>query len=221
MANVKNNLAAQETKRKLIEAAGEVFAEYGFERATIKQITDRAGASLAAVNYHFSDKHELYYQVIRHSHQTVASAMAMVKDLSPQLSPEQRLRAFIGALLGNMLDPSLPKWQGLLLWREMQQPTAATERLISETFCDCTGSIEGLIAALVSRPIPHRELRLVVESVLGQCLFHVHHQEFHRRLFPDIPPAAERVSELADHIAAFSVAAIHCLYGRPPRATGL
>ena len=31
MANVKNNAAAQDTKRRLIEAAGQVFAEVGFD----------------------------------------------------------------------------------------------------------------------------------------------------------------------------------------------
>ncbi len=65
MANVKNNTATQETRRRLLTAAGEVFAERGFHDATIKQITDRAGASLASVNYHFSDKAELYAAVIR------------------------------------------------------------------------------------------------------------------------------------------------------------
>ena len=59
MANVKNNAAAQETRRRLLAAAGEVFAEAGFHAATVKVITDRAGASVAAVNYHFRDKAEL------------------------------------------------------------------------------------------------------------------------------------------------------------------
>src|SRR5476651_2466907 len=65
MANVKNNSASQETRRRLLQAAGEVFAERGFHAATIKDITDRAGASLASVNYHFRDKSELYAAVLR------------------------------------------------------------------------------------------------------------------------------------------------------------
>src|SRR5579871_3621280 len=65
MANVKNNSEKQETRRRLLEAAGEVFADRGFHAATIKEITDRAGASLASVNYHFTDKAELYAAVLR------------------------------------------------------------------------------------------------------------------------------------------------------------
>jgi len=212
MANVKDNCSAKETKRRLIDAAGAVFAEKGFERATIKDITTRAGVSLAAVNYHFSDKNELYYQCIRHAHETATGSVEMVKTLPADMPAAQKLRVFIKALLKDMLDPSLPKWHGILVWREMQQPTAATERLMSETFCGCCDTLQDLIRELVNRPISEEQLDLIVESILGQCLFHVHHQEFNARIFPEDPPAYERVDVLADHIANFSLGAIACLF---------
>jgi AcrR family transcriptional regulator len=48
--------AEEKTRDKILDAAGEVFAEHGFEGATIRAITERAGANVAAVNYHFRDK---------------------------------------------------------------------------------------------------------------------------------------------------------------------
>lgn len=212
MANVKDNVAAKETKRRLMDAAGAVFAERGFERATIKQITTRAGVSMAAVNYHFSDKNELYYQVIRHAHEMTGGAVDLIKEFPPAMPPPQRLRVFIRALLGDMLNPELPEWHGILLWREMQQPTAPTERLLSETFCACSDGMESLIAALVHRPIPRDQLRLIGESVIGQILFHVLHQEMQTLLYPDVPPAHARIDTLANHIADFSLAAVDSLF---------
>ena len=38
------------TRRRLLEAAGEVFAEHGFRAATVQEICRRADANIAAVN---------------------------------------------------------------------------------------------------------------------------------------------------------------------------
>src|SRR5258705_8518020 len=53
----------ENTREKILSAAGEVFAEQGFEGATIRAITERAGVNVAAVNYHFRDKAELFTRV--------------------------------------------------------------------------------------------------------------------------------------------------------------
>ena len=57
-------IARDTTKVKLLEAAGEEFADKGFERATIRGICERAGANIAAVNYHFGDKEQLYARAV-------------------------------------------------------------------------------------------------------------------------------------------------------------
>ena len=56
------------TKTRLLEAAGEEFAEKGFEVARVRSICERAGANLAAVNYHFGDKEQLYVQAVLEAH---------------------------------------------------------------------------------------------------------------------------------------------------------
>lgn len=46
----------QDTQEKLLDAAEELFAEDGINRASLRAITSRAGANLASVNYHFGSR---------------------------------------------------------------------------------------------------------------------------------------------------------------------
>ena len=51
-------------RNDLLDAAEQLFAEKGFEKTTIRDITDHLGVRLAAVNYHFDSKHNLLQEMI-------------------------------------------------------------------------------------------------------------------------------------------------------------
>ena len=52
--------AGERAREQLLEAAGEVFAEKGYGRATSKEICERAGMNSASVNYYFAGVEPLY-----------------------------------------------------------------------------------------------------------------------------------------------------------------
>ena len=54
----------RKTVAKILDAAGEVFCAFGFHGASIRDVTQKAGVNLAAVNYHFRDKKSLYCAVL-------------------------------------------------------------------------------------------------------------------------------------------------------------
>lgn len=55
-----------ETQQKILRAAEVEFADNGLSGASIRNITSRAGVNVAAVNYHFGSKNELFKQMVRH-----------------------------------------------------------------------------------------------------------------------------------------------------------
>jgi AcrR family transcriptional regulator len=55
---------AHDTKSKILDAAEELFMEHGFEATSLRLITTAAGANLAAANYHFGSKEELFQAVL-------------------------------------------------------------------------------------------------------------------------------------------------------------
>jgi AcrR family transcriptional regulator len=53
------------TKERILGAAETLFAQRGFDGASLRQLTSAAGVNLAAVNYHFGSKEKLVEQVFR------------------------------------------------------------------------------------------------------------------------------------------------------------
>src|SRR5437660_735631 len=55
---------AKDTKDRILDAAESLFLDHGFEATSLRQITAAAGVNLAAVNYHFGSKEELFQAVL-------------------------------------------------------------------------------------------------------------------------------------------------------------
>src|ERR1043166_877410 len=91
---------SRDTRQRLLEVAGEVFAERGFRDATIQEICRRADANIAAVHYHFGDKEELYRTVIQYAEERAAESA----DVAPDAPAEKRLRAHIESFLVRLFD---------------------------------------------------------------------------------------------------------------------
>ncbi|MEO7050154.1 MAG: TetR/AcrR family transcriptional regulator [Rhodanobacter sp.] len=53
-----------DTRKRLLEATEWLFIESGYDAMSLRHITARAGANLAAVNYHFGSKEALMHEVL-------------------------------------------------------------------------------------------------------------------------------------------------------------
>src|SRR5262249_39562826 len=145
-----------ETRQRLLEAAGEVFAKHGFRDATIREICEKAKANVAAVNYHFGDKEELYASVFDYAR---TCAVAQFDGLVAQTtSPEARLRTFVHAVLTRFFDEGRPAWLGKLVAQEMIEPTKALDSLINAQIRPNSERLRALVRELVGPEIDEQEL---------------------------------------------------------------
>ncbi len=104
--------ARTETRQRLLEAAGEVFAERGFRNTTIREICRRAQANLAAVNYHFGDKERLYAAVMEYAQDWALAKYPLAQGESRDIPAPERLRAFVRYLLFSVLTRAPPPGWG-------------------------------------------------------------------------------------------------------------
>ena len=59
----KQELRSEETKRNILNAAGALFAEKGFDAVTMREIAKKAGCSHTAIYIYFTDKEALLHQL--------------------------------------------------------------------------------------------------------------------------------------------------------------
>ena len=194
------------TKSRLLEGAGEEFAEKGFELARVRAICDRAGANLAAINYHFGDKEHLYVEVLREAHRCGLDPQE--KRFDPGLSPAERLRAFIHHFLDRVLAMNQPDdWQHRLMLREMLSPTPFSEVLVREMIRPRFEFMQGLMREICPEA-DDRRLNALVFSVIGQCLHYKMARRVTERLIGEEGYRALDLDYLTNHITAFCLAAL-------------
>ena len=194
----------EDTSERIIAAAGAAFAERGFRGTTIRQITTRAGVNVAAVNYYFRDKEELYLRVLREAKQ--CAAQIAIDDLEG--TPEERVGRFIERFVHHLLDPERPAWHGRVLALEMSDPTPALDVIIRELTAPVYRSIRALIGEALQGAATPAELDLFAGSIIGQCVFYSHSRPIVEQLALDLAAAPDRVARIAAHITAFSLAGL-------------
>jgi AcrR family transcriptional regulator len=192
------------TRGKLLEIAGQVFAERGFQATTIREICAGAGANVAAVNYHFGDKLGLYTEVLQQSVRA-AQLLAVHNALDQNISPEDMLRALIRARLRSINGKDLPDWHSRLLAHELAQPTPALRQLIDKVTRPIYKRLLELIGGMISLPSNDDNTRLCAISVVGQVLAYVLPGPLLTEIWPELRMTPDQVERIADHIADFSV----------------
>lgn len=191
------------TRAKLVDAAGVVFAESGYQGATVREICARAGVNIALVNYYFGDKLELYAEVLRES---IGSLRNEIKALESGLPPEAAARDLIHATLQRMFRAGRPGWHYQLMVHEIAQPTPAMENVINETMKPLYNRFRGLIGVMLALPPDHDKVRLCTHSVIAQIVHYAKAQYVNSLLWPELEMTPDRVAQIGNHIADFSLA---------------
>jgi AcrR family transcriptional regulator len=192
------------TKARIIEAAGVVFAEKGYEAATVRDICKRAGANLAAINYHFGDKHALYIEAVKSAHRARVEQLPLPK-WAPDTRAIDRLRSFIRTLLGRMLSNSGSAWRNELMLREMMSPNSACEALVKDFIRPDFESLLGVLSELLPTDTPEEKRHLVAFSIVGQCLHYRIALPVVRLLISPEEYGTYGLDKLAEHILSFTL----------------
>ena len=203
------------TRRRLVEAAGEVFAERGFRDATVGEICQRAGANQAAISYHFGGKDELYAAAWKAAFDHALDVYPADGDLGPDAGAEARLHALVSSLVHRILDNGRLGHAGRILTMEMMNPTESIAQVRSEAIAPFHELVRSIVSELLGERATDNTVTFTVMSIIHQCLA----LGFRAGRFPAferyLELAAADVDALARHIATFSLGGIEALKREP------
>jgi AcrR family transcriptional regulator len=222
-----------DTRQRLLEAAGEVFAEKGYQAATVREICSRAGANLAAVNYYFGDKQRLYVEVVNYAHR--GHGEQPLPEFPPETPSAEKLWGFVEHMLVGSEVQECPSWGRRLMMREMAEPSEACGALVDAFVRPKAELLGRILAELLPPDTSPADRHLIAYSIVGQCLFHRMHRPIALALSGEELYRSFNTAWLADHITRFTLAAIgrgvplggtgvspvlHSRHGQDTRATG-
>src|SRR5262249_2119669 len=191
-------------RERLLEAAGEIFAEKGFKGATVREIIDRAGVNIAAVNYYFRDKERLYIEAVKNAACVDPNEPEPPLSWTPSTPPAAKLAGTHPFPPPKFLHPSRPEWMSRLIMRELTQPSEACTELVREYIEPRSKILLGVVRELLPPGTPPRRIFLTAFSIVGQCHFYASHKPIIRLLIGEDEYQRLDLTTLAEHITQFT-----------------
>ena len=200
----------RETRRRLLNAACEIFAEKGYRNAKVVEICERARANVASVNYYFGNKASLYAETWRYTFQQFEKRIFWESEDG---SPQERLRAHILTLMKNFNLKGKMGYFIRLYLMEIANPTGLIQDAWRELIAPKRKKLHDIIRELIGPDTDEQSVLFCELSIASQCriLLTIKHIDLEYLLGQPLEP--ELIQRLADHIVEFSLAGIHAVGG--------
>ena len=197
------------TKQRILEVARQVFAERGVREATVREICGRAGANVAAVNYHFGSKDKLFMAVLADHMDAAQRHYPADMGLPATAPPRDRLQAYIRSLLHKFLGDGDPLYEklGALLTSEFLSPSEHFDDLMDRFVTPQHEVLVGIVRELMPGA-SDRAAHLCAAGVVGYCLLFDQMRQVIRRMQPHFSLESLGVEPLAAFICEFCLAGI-------------
>ena len=193
------------TRMSLLEAGGAVFAEFGFDRATAKEIALRAGANAAAVNYHFGGVEALYEDVLAEAHHRLMSYDVLARTVAADIDQRERLRRFITLLVKVVRTGNENSWPAKVIVRELIAPTPHIDKLRREEIEPKKALLFSVIAQIIGVTPDNPLVAQAALSTMAPCFMLLVAEKRVSEIIPALGRETTTDEELADRLFRFTL----------------
>ncbi|KAF1074871.1 TetR/AcrR family transcriptional regulator [Halodesulfovibrio sp. MK-HDV] len=189
---------------KIIEAAGQLFAEKGFKAVTVREIVSAADTHLSALNYHFKNKEALYVGVLEDACRSVATTKEDQQALL-KLPSTQALFAYVQGCVEGYVTQDGQEWRVALVSRNTVAPEAISNDIIQRYFHSELHFLSKIIARILEKPEDHPQTHFSALSLFGLMDAFGFYGVHTKGLSPTIVSNMQDSTWLAEHIVSLFV----------------
>jgi len=162
------------TRDDILEAAVELFCEKGFRGTTIRDICGRAGANVAAVNYHFKGKSGLGEAVVDYLFEPLAESGLEDLGLDSIRSEEEWRSGLVGFIYGFIVEEgdesSRRVSRSRLVFRELDAPSELFPIMFRKYMRPVKERLVSLVHMGLPADAPVDEVDLWFMTIISQCV---------------------------------------------------
>lgn len=208
MANLKTK--SEKTRNRLLTAASRIFAEKGFQEATIAEICEQAETNIASVNYHFRDKETLYLESWRFAFKRELNLYPPDGGFLTNASAEQRLAGRIKSMIKRVADDK--SYSFMIIHKEMAQPTRLLTDILEKEINPQRLQLLGLLKECLGQAASDQQIQYCHASIMGQC-FHLLRLKHIQSVRPNLSHSSDLsdINAFAEHVVQFSLAGIQSI----------
>ncbi len=173
----------KETKEKLLEKATELFAKYGIDGVSTRDIVKYSGVNLCSINYYFGSKQKLYEATFDQVIEQISSFINNNKNIlnKDNLSPSDELKTYLCKVIDFLCSDRITGSQAELFIKELVFPTLAYDKLYEKALAPLFKHLASLIINITN--MSEYEAIIQVHCIIGQAImFKVHKLALLRRL---------------------------------------
>lgn len=198
-----NSAHGDATRQHMLDVAGPLFAEYGYDATTSKRVCEAAGVNQAGVNYHFGGREGLYAAVLVEAHRRLLSREALADIAAGAGDARAKLGQVIDGLIGGM---GREGWHLRVFMRELIAPSAALDAMLLDEVMPKLAIVNSLLAEATGLAADDPRLPRCFLSAFAPCIMLlVANKAVLSRVMADFwqDPAA-----LACHLKTFALAGL-------------
>jgi len=196
---------AESTRRSIIKAAIDLFADQGFERASVRDIVTKARVNQAAINYHFKGKDGLYLEVLKIAFETLTKHSGFDPEKLRSLPREQALRQFVYQQLRPLLfRDDVSRYIRMFGWESMH-PTKVFRKFMATNSAPYLTTVVDLVRHFQPANASERTALCSAIWLMGQCSVFVRNRELFSQPPFSITINEPFVNELTDLVTRLAL----------------